>query len=519
LVDLAPILKDRYETIVIGTGIGGLAAAAVLAHEGLDVLVVERAGAPGGCCSSFRVADFTFETASSILQGFGEVGFHVQRTLFDYLRQQVDLIPRDSAYVLHFGDKRVEFHRDRHAFTAELGALFPQQAGSLLAFMRELEHIYQAYLDCGGPPRHRSDEATSVRAGLTARHPASVMRLSKYSKMSAERVFNKHSDDPLARAFFDADMHFSTGYRLADLSSPMAALAMIDRHVGGTHHAIGSAQQIPDRLEKSITARGGRIAYRTHVESVIVEGEQATGVVLAGGRRILADLVIANTSARQLLADMVPKESLGPQAAAWLDSLVPARSVFSIYLGVEEDSLGENFHPSTVVVDDEREPGRYISISVPSLFDPYLSPEGYQSVTIHAVTDPDAWPSAGDDGYGSQEYEDHKQQEAAAVLERLKGVLPDVAAKPVIWRIASPTTFERVIARERGMLAAPYPKGSLAPASLSSAVTGVRGLFLAGDSTVYGRGVAQAAASTPLPPLCATSRYAPPGSRRTARAS
>ena len=69
-----PILKDKYEVIVIGAGIGGLSAAAVLAREGADVLVLEQAHEPGGCCSSLRLDDFIFDTAASILHGFGDVG-------------------------------------------------------------------------------------------------------------------------------------------------------------------------------------------------------------------------------------------------------------------------------------------------------------------------------------------------------------------------------------------------------------------------------------------------------------
>lgn len=49
-----PILRDRYEVIIVGAGIGGLTAGAMLAREGIDVLVIEQAHQPGGCCTSFR---------------------------------------------------------------------------------------------------------------------------------------------------------------------------------------------------------------------------------------------------------------------------------------------------------------------------------------------------------------------------------------------------------------------------------------------------------------------------------
>jgi NADPH-dependent glutamate synthase beta subunit-like oxidoreductase len=496
LVAHTPILKDRYEVIVIGAGIGGLAAAAVLAHEGLDVLLLERTGAPGGCCSSFKVKDFTFDSAASILQGFSAVGYHVQRTLFDFVGQQVDLIPRDSAYTLHFGDNHIEFHRDRHAFTAELGALFPQQAGSLLSFMRELEDVYHAVLDCGGPPRPRTEDSTLQKTGLLARHSLSAMKVNKYARISAQKVLEKYADDPQVIAFFDADMTFYTGYRLADLTAAQAAVAMIDRHVGGTHHAIGSAQRIPDRLEKSIIEMGGRIVYRNGVRGILVEEGRCVGVLTELGHRITADVVISDTSARDLYLKLVPPGALSQQASDWAESLTEGDSVFGLYLGVPEEALPEGFNPNTVLVDDpERAPHRYISVSVPSLFDPNLSPEGFHTVTIHAAVDSSEWPMPGETDYMSDEYENRKRDQAASILERLRPLLPDIGREPVVWRIASPATFSRYLSRERGLLAPPFPPGTLTPASLPGAVTEIQGLMMAGDSTFFGRGVAEAAAS------------------------
>lgn len=496
LVAHTPILKDRYEVIVAGAGLGGLAAAAVLAHEGLDVLVLERADKPGGCCSSFRVGDFTFDAAASILQGFGEVGYHVQRSLFDFVGQQVDLIPRDSAYTLHFGENHIEFHRDRHTFTAELGAIFPQQAGSILSFLRDLEDIYHAILECGGPPRPRSEDSALQKTGLLARHSMSAMRLQKYARISAEKLLEKHVDDPMIKAFFDADLTFTTGYRLSQVTAAQAALAIIDRHIGGTHHAIGSAQQIPDRLEKSIIDAGGRVEYRVAVTRVLAEEGRAVGVELEGGGRVSSDVVIANMSARALLGDLMPAEHSRAQTDEWLGSLTSGDSVFGIYLGIPEETLPEGFNPNTVLVEDpEREPHRFVSVSVPSLFDPNLSPEGFHCVTILAAVDPAEWPSARGGDYATEEYEEMKRDCARRVLEKLRPLAPDIGSEPVAWRLASPATFERHLSRERGSWAAAVPSDTLAPVGLPGAVTDIRGLFLAGDSTFYGRGVSQAAGS------------------------
>ena len=491
-----PILKDEYEVLIIGAGVGGLTAAALLARQGIDVLVLEQSHQPGGCCSSLRVDDFTFDTAASILYGFGEAGYHVARTVFDSLGQHVEVIPRDSAYSMLFGDQRVDFHRDRNAFTSELGALFPQQAGSILAYIRELEHLYHAVLDCSGPLRPAADEPSRLKGGLLSRHPASFTRLSRAQRSSAEKVLSRHVDDPLVKAFFEVDAVFNTGYGLSELSAPHAALSTLDRHIGGTHHAIGSAQQIADRLEKSIVGNGGRVAYRLEVDEVLVRDGSAAGVLLSNGHVLSAQAVVACCSSGDLFGRLVPERHLKPQTVDWARSLEPAQGVMALHLGVPESAVPERFNPDTVVVDDpERDPGRFISVSVPSLFDPNLSPEGFHSVSVYAICEPAAWPASGDPEYRSEEYGRLREQEAAAVIARLEAVLPGIALDVQVSAIWTPATFERVLSRGSGALAGPRQRGQLVPAGLSGAVTEIRGLFLAGDSTFYGRGVSQAAAS------------------------
>ncbi len=63
-------MKNYWDTILIGSGMGGLACAAILAKEGKSVLVLEKGTSPGGCCSSFSKAGFVFEAGATTLVGF-----------------------------------------------------------------------------------------------------------------------------------------------------------------------------------------------------------------------------------------------------------------------------------------------------------------------------------------------------------------------------------------------------------------------------------------------------------------
>jgi len=65
------LVKDRYDVVVVGAGIGGLTAAALLAKRGLQVLLVEQHYLPGGCCGAIRRHDVTMDVGSTVLYGFG----------------------------------------------------------------------------------------------------------------------------------------------------------------------------------------------------------------------------------------------------------------------------------------------------------------------------------------------------------------------------------------------------------------------------------------------------------------
>lgn len=492
---LEPVLKDKYEVIVIGSGIGGLSTAAILAKNGLQVLVCEQGYCPGGCCSSVKVRDFTFDTAASIIHGFGRYGFNVMKTVFDHLGQQIDLMPRDSALTIVFGNWMVDFYRDEDSFTTELGALFPRHAGALLRYMRDLEDLYDAILDCGGPLAPKTDEPIQ-KHGILSKVVGSPAKVMRAQKISAAEMLREHVDDPEVLAFFNADSSFSLGYTMDQVSASTYALLAIERFVAGTHHAIGSAQQVANHLEKSIHDNAGRVLFHTMVDSILTEDGRALGVRLSGGRELRSRVVIADTSEKNLYDRLLRETLVDPLIRERISRLEPAGGVMAIYLSIPESIVPEDFNPSTVViVDPVNQPDAYISISIPSMFDPNLSPEGHHSVTVLAATDPSAWPHPGDPGYRSEDYQVTKRVAAAKVLEKLDVVLPGISEESEIHGIASPSTFERAIMREGGSPAALKEPGSIFPADAPGVITPIEGLFLVGDSTYFGKGVASATAS------------------------
>ncbi|MBP1693274.1 MAG: hypothetical protein H6Q37_1157, partial [Chloroflexi bacterium] len=70
------VLRDSYDVIVVGAGLGGMTAASLLAKRGLSVLMIEQQNKPGGACTSFKREDHVFDVGAAMLYGFGVKGFH-----------------------------------------------------------------------------------------------------------------------------------------------------------------------------------------------------------------------------------------------------------------------------------------------------------------------------------------------------------------------------------------------------------------------------------------------------------
>lgn len=488
------ITKDSYDAVIIGAGIGGLSCASILAREGLSVLVVEQSYRPGGLCKSFRRGQFTFDVAPTKFQGLGEVGFSTTRTLFDYLEEQLEIIAKSTVHTIYFGERIITVHTDMNAYTSELSALFPDQAGSIIAFFREMENLYHHVLNRSGPPRPRGDETLKERLTAFLSHPAGYLASQKASRTSLKSELSKYSVSEEFKSFLNADIYLRTGMTTDEINAAAASIALIDHHVGGIYYPLGGSQKIPDRLEKSIAENGGEIIFRTRVDRILFEGERACGVELSDGRAIAATVVISDTDPDSLLATPFPKESTGTGTSPRSERETKS-GVFAIYAGVPSSAIPEKFDPNTVIIPDPvRNPGDLISLNIPSMLDETLAPVGFHSVSLHTLTQSSGWPSPESPEHRAAEYMGRKERETRETEEKLASVFPGMLDKAICKEIATPATFER-FSGNRNWIIRRAGRVQGFPVVLPGARSSTKGLFLTGSQTVFGGGVSNACAA------------------------
>jgi phytoene desaturase len=271
--------------VVVGAGVGGLAAAARLAHQGFDVQLFEKTEGPGGRCNRLRVDGFTWDLGPTIVlmpEVFEETFTALGRRLEDYLT----LLRCDPNYRIHYRDgSAITFTSELCAMGRELERMEPGSYQRYLAFLARGRTQYRISLE---------HLVGRNYAGVSDYFAPSVLK--KIFQVRAHR--RMYAD--VSRFFQDerlrAAMTFQTMYLgVSPFASPAVYGLLPFTELGmGVWFPKGGLYAIPLALEKVAREEGVRLHYGTPVRRILTEGARATGVELEDGRRVGADVVLCN---------------------------------------------------------------------------------------------------------------------------------------------------------------------------------------------------------------------------------
>ena len=484
--------KPSWDVIVIGSGIGGLVTASQLAAKGAKTLVLERYLIPGGSGGSFRREGYTFDVGASMIFGFGERGHTnlLTRALGD-VGQHCETVPDPAQLEYHLpGGLNVAVDRDYEAFIARLTGLFPHEAKGIRAFYDTCWQVF----NCLDAMPLLSLEDPAYLAKVFFKAPLACLGLARWLPFNVGDVARKHIQDEQLLKLIDMEC-FCWSVMPADLT-PMINAGMVfsDRHAGGINYPKGGVGVIAEKLVAGLESHGGEIRYKARVTEVLIENGQATGVKLADGETIHARRVVSNAtrwdtfagqgSVRQPLVDAAhtPKAE-----TTWRRRYKPSPSFLSLHLGVEASVIPEGFHCHHLVLEDwaamEDEQG-VIFVSIPTLLDPSLAPEGHHIVHTFTPSDIAAWTSLSPSAYKAK-----KTADAARLVQRLEAILPGLGGAIRHQEIGTPRTHRRFLGRMGGSYG-PIPAlrlPGLLPMPFNR--TGLQNLYCVGDSCFPGQGL------------------------------
>ncbi len=483
------ILKDKYDVVVVGSGIGGLTAAALLAKRGIDVLVIEQHYLPGGACTSLRRQDFTFDVAVAMMFGFGQEGFSPHRFIMNELEEEIDIIPHECLYLMKIEDKELTFWRDFERYFEELVSIFPQQKKELRELYDYFYMLYENMIlknDIVVPP---SELPAKENLKMLLNNPFGTLKILSIMNKNTEALVNKFITDPDVRAFFNM---LTCTYCYCDSQETPAMLSgslFCDNHEGGVYYPTGSPQMLSNKLEKVIERHGGHMLYRNLVDEILIKKGKAYGVRLKSGVEILADSVVSNGTVWNLYGKLVKPEHIKPKRMKWAHNFIPTFGSLVIYLGVDAEVIPEGTAPIIFLVEDMYNiTGNDITIFLSSLDDPSLCPEGTHCLTIVQPSQ-EKWPRPGDPEYKSEKYQKQKKDETEKLLDQVEKQFPGLKDHIRVMEVGTPSTIERFTLKNWGAVGGPKMMMGQDMMKRLKARSDWKNLYLCGDSTVMGIGI------------------------------
>ena len=321
-LDVAPPATRSPErqahAVVIGSGFGGLAAAVRLGARGYRVSVLERLEQPGGRAGVFLQDGFTFDAGPTIVTApflFEELWQLCGRRLSD----DVDLRPVSPFYRIRFPDgQSFDYTGDPAAMRAEVGRFSPADVDGYGRFMQASEAIFRVGFEKLGhvPFTAWTDMARVLPDMLRLKSYRSVYSLVA-SFVKDERLRVVLSFHPLL-----------VGGNPFAVSSIYSLIAFLERN-WGVHFAMGGTNRLVAGLAGLIAGQGGTLRCGAEVAEITVAGGAATGVRLASGERIAADIVVSNACAAWTYRHLLP----GVARRRWTDRRIE-KSRYSMSLFV-----------------------------------------------------------------------------------------------------------------------------------------------------------------------------------------
>ncbi|MEI7787765.1 MAG: FAD-dependent oxidoreductase [Chlorobiaceae bacterium] len=464
---------QNLNVVVIGAGVGGLAAAALLARKGAMVTVLEAQDYPGGCAATFAREGYRFDAGATIGCGFHDGG------PMDMLGKELGIIwpvlPEAVAWQYRHNSLHLDLPPQR------LGILerFPGSA----PFWKEQADLAKLlwHLADGGlswPAKGARDLARLARKGI-AGLPGSAYLLTFSTKTVFEWLaFHGLDRDPDFVRFIDAQLLVSLQTTSRYANAVNAAIAL-DLPLSGAYRVQGGIGTIAELLAGAVEDYGGAVLYRKRVIRIDSVRRQVFGLETSDGSALAADFVLANLPPESLalLTGMENKpEVVISECKQW--------SAFILYLGMDPDlfSTLPTHHVQIVGARGELAEGNTIFVSFSPGDEPGRAPQGLCAVTISTHTRPEPWFQAQEKGRAV--YQEMKR----AFTEHLLGVLSEQfpQARDAIRSItaATPVTWERYTGRFQGLVGG-YPQTSLF--KVRGPATSFDNLFLVGDSIFPGQ--------------------------------
>lgn len=440
-------MTKKYDVIVIGAGLGGLAVGTKLASKGLSVLMLERHNVPGGYATSFVRGRYEFEIALHELSGIGppERRSSFFRFLDDIgVAERVEFEQVEHLYRCVFPDLDITLPQGTEAYTQTLVDAFPHEEDGIRRFLdmvwgleREVVVLEQQLL------------SGKLSIPKVAALPGKIPNVIRFLPATWEDVLRRYVRDPKARAVISQYWGYF-GLPPSKCSFFFFALGLAGYVKKGASFPKGRSQALSNAFADAFESWGGDLRLGVGVTRVTHGSGRVTGVVTDTGDHFMADRVVSNVNPITLAHDLIGIDAVPRR---WLRALgrreIGLGSV-NVYLGVNRspEELGvtehEFFLNRDYDADDHydrmcnlRAPGGMVAACYNSVI-PDVSPPGTSLLTLTTLSSGKPWRDV-----PPEKYVEVKTRVAEEMLDMTEQVLPDLRRYAEVIEVSTPITNMR----------------------------------------------------------------------------
>lgn len=476
----------EYEVVVIGGGIGGLTAAALLAARGVNVGLFERSSGVGGLVRPVEEAGFNFDPGAGLYAGWGPGEIH-QHVFDEFGLHAPAAVQLETPYALRLPDGvEVIVPNSADEFEERLRTAFPECAEAVVTFYRELEPIAAALERTIARMPGVATASRWERAKLIAAEPRSSARILGVLGDTTEKHLGQTSFR--FRRFIDAQLQL---YGLCDSTkcAYLYAATVLTLPFRGLYRIDGGAAALASTLEGALRRHGGAVhCNQTVLRLTRDAGGRAIGVDLLNGERVTARrAVISNLTAADTYAKLVGRERTTTEIRSKLQRGA-SWGAYRIFLTADDAAIRRLPSERVLALTDwQREQEFDPEPSLLAVNAGRVPLNGRRTVTVSTFSRTANWFAYDQDGSEHS----HRDQEG---LDRwwtlLGGITPEIIEGAEVIATSTPRTVyddtRRSLGAAGGLGQSPDLFG---PNSLTHR-TPVPGLYLVGDSVFPGNGVA-----------------------------